>query len=476
MHESFDLAIIGAGSGGLAAALTAAQVGARVALIERQRIGGDCTWTGCVPSKALLKAARVAHHARTAADYGIDATLAPVDAAAVMRQVKAIIADVYARESPATLERQGITVVLGAAQFVDAHTLTVALQDGSEQTIKAKHVLICTGARPKLPPVPGLDTVPLLTYEQLFDLETLPRHLLVLGGGPNGVEMAQAFRRLGSAVSIIQRDARLLPRDERDASEVIQRVFEREGIQLQLNTAVTAAEQAADSITLHTTRGSVTGDALLVATGRAPVVDGLALDRAGVRWSAAGIPVNHRLQTNVAHIYAAGDCTGGPQYTHYAAFQAVIATRNALFPGSQRGVVAEVPWTTFTDPEVAHGGLTEAEARRRYGRRVRVHVLNLLEIDRAIVERKTEGFIKVVTVGGRVRGATVVAERAGDIIHEWLLAIAHGWQLDALATTIHTYPTYASGNQQLSAAHAIERFTQGLRGKVARLVTGIGRK
>ena len=474
MGDRYDLAIIGAGSGGIVAATFAARAGARVALIEKHRVGGDCTWTGCVPSKALLKAAKVAHQARTAARFGLRAALEPVDLKAVMGHVRQSIRRVYQYESPEVLRGKGIDLIMGQARFADPQTLDVASRDGAEMRLAAKNILICAGARAAIPDVAGLTDVPAINYETVFDIEVLPARLLVLGGGPIGVEMAQAFARLGSRVQLFQRQPRLLPRDEPEASDVLADCLRQEGVTLHLGAAVTGVKKSAEDITLRTERGEYTGDALLVAAGRRPNVDTMALEQAGVPYTAGGIPVDDHLRTRVKHIYAAGDVIGGPQFTHYAGFQAFHAARNALFPGSSKGVVPSVPWATFTDPEVAHAGLTEAEARRTYGDDIGARLWPMEHVDRAVTEGDTAGFIKVVhRKDGTVVGATVVAERGGEVIHEWAMAIAHTWKISDLSGTIHVYPTYSIANQQLASEYAIEAFFGGTFGKILKGLSGL---
>jgi pyruvate/2-oxoglutarate dehydrogenase complex dihydrolipoamide dehydrogenase (E3) component len=368
-----------------------------------------------------------------------------------------------------------VDVRIGWARFEDANTITVASAEG-ETTITAKKILLCTGARPTIPSVRGLSEVPYLTYERLYDLEALPEHLLVVGGGPVGVEMAQAFRRLGSQVSLFQGSARLLPRDEPEAAETLARILRDEGVGLHLGACVTdVARRGSGGVVVRTNESEVGGDTLLVATGRTPNVDTMDLPRAGVSFTQRGVPVNSSLRTNVKHIYAAGDVVGGPQFTHYAGYQAFIAARNALFPGVSKGVVESVPWTTFTDPEIARVGLTETEARNKYrGAHVGVRFVPMERVDRAVTENDTAGFVKVVHgKHGTVLGATVVVERAGEAIHEWVLAISNRLKMSDLAGTIHVYPTYSIANQQLASAYSIESFLKSKVGKALWRLSGL---
>lgn len=464
MNETYDLVVIGGGSAGLTAAGFAVQLGARVALVEKHRMGGDCTWTGCVPSKTLLKVAKVAHEMRTADRHGLTAIEPSIDLTAVMAHVRAVIADVYQHESPEALRANGIDVFLDTARFLDPHTLAVG-----NHTLSARRVLLATGAHPFVPPIAGLDGVHYLTYETIWDLEVLPQHLIVIGAGPIGCEMAQAFRRLGARVTLVEALAQVLPLEDPQASRVLARVFAAEGIDLRLSAEPQRAWQDADGIHLVAADKELVGDALLVAIGRRPNVDGLGLERAGVRYSVEGIQVDDQLRTSQQHIYAAGDCIGGYQFTHYAGWQAFIATRNALLPGASKGVSDRVPWTTFTDPEVAHVGLNEAQARERFGDTVMTCEWPMEQVDRALAEGDTAGFIKLVhKPDGEFLGATIVARRAGEMIHEWTIALEQGLKVGDLAGIIHVYPTYSTGAMQAAAAIRVGQLLSGTSGRLTR--------
>jgi pyruvate/2-oxoglutarate dehydrogenase complex dihydrolipoamide dehydrogenase (E3) component len=464
--REFDLVIVGAGSGGLTAAGFAAQLGAKVALVEKNRIGGDCTWTGCVPSKALLKAAKVAHEIRTASRFGIDTKPPVVEMEKVRVYVRRAIEQVYRFESPEELQKRGIEVMQGAAGFVDSRNVQVG-----DQLVRGRAFLITTGARPRIPSIEGLKDVPFLTYEQIFDNDRLPRSMIVIGGGPIGMEMAQAHRRLGAEVSVVA--DRLLPKDEPEAREVIRRVFEREGIQFAWGRAKSVRKQGAE-IVVATDSDEVRGDLLLIASGRQPNVAGLDLEKAGVAYSERGIPVDDRLRTNVKHIYASGDVTGGYQFTHFAGWQAFQATRNALLPSSSSGLTDLVPWVTFTDPEVAHIGLTEEQARSKFGESISVHRWEMTHTDRAICEDDRDGFIRVITEkDGHLLGATIVNARAGETITEFIVAMKHGLKVSDLAGAIHAYPTYSTPVQQLAAEIATEHTLAGVSGKIIRGISKI---
>jgi pyruvate/2-oxoglutarate dehydrogenase complex dihydrolipoamide dehydrogenase (E3) component len=461
MTETFDFVIIGAGSGGLIAADFAAKLGVRVALLEKHQIGGDCTWTGCIPSKALLKVARVAHTARNASSFGIETETVRADMSTVRDYVKGAIEAVYQFETPERLAKSGIQVIFGPAMFLDSHTLMVG-----DRKINAGKILIATGAKPALPPVVGIDSVPHFTYENIFENTILPKHLVVLGAGPIGVEIAQAYRRLGSEVTIV--DVDLLPEYERDAASALKSVFVQEGIRFVPGLCL-SADESEGAITINTGSQTVRGDKLLVATGRQPRIDGLNLEKSGVRFSEEGIEVNKYLRTNIKHIYAAGDVTGGPQFTHVAGWQGFIAARNALLPGNENGTRQVIPATIFTDPEIAQVGLTEPEARHRFGDEVRIKRMSMLRSDRSITENSRDGFIKLIfRSNGKILGATIVSERAGETINEIVLAMENGIRMKDLARTIHVYPSFAVDAMRLAADASLEDLTEGLSGSFVR--------
>jgi pyruvate/2-oxoglutarate dehydrogenase complex dihydrolipoamide dehydrogenase (E3) component len=469
MTRTFDFVVIGGGTSGITAASFASQLGAKVALVEKHRVGGDCTWTGCVPSKALLKVAKVAHSVRTAPEFGISVCEPTVDMRSVRAHVRNAIAMVYKHETPGKLAQDGIEVIKGAARFIDSNTIEV-----NSQAIRSKKFLIATGTRPIIPDILGLDGVPYVTYEQLFDNDVLPKHLVVLGAGPVGSEMSQAYRRLGSQVTLI--DVSLLPLQDREAASVIKGVFEREGIHFVRGLA-TAAWRQRDDIVIQVGAEEVLGDMLLVATGRRPNVKGIDLEKAGVAYGAEGIHVGKSLRTNIRHIYAAGDCIGGPQYTHLAAWQGFIAARNALLPGAESGLNKIIPSTIFTDPEVAQVGLTEAEARQKFGSAVHVAHRPLKQNDRAVCEKSTDGFLKIVyKSNGAILGATIVSERAGETVTEFTIATERGLSLRNLASIIHVYPSYTMDAMRLASEVAITNLVTGMSGTVVRQLSRLARK
>ena len=359
--------------------------------------------------------------------------------------------------------------MLGEARFLDPHTLFAG-----DTTLVARRFLITTGAHPFIPPVRGLDDVDYLTYETVWDLETLPDRLLVVGGGPLGCEMAQAFQRLGAEVTLLASRDRLLPRDDPEASRVLGEVFESDGIKVAYNARAEHAWQDENGIRVDATGDQQMGDMLLLTSGRRPTVTGLDLEKAGVLYDERGIKVDDDLRTSQRHIYAAGDCTGGLQFTHYAGWQATLAARNALLPGASKGVTDQVPWTTFTDPEVAHVGMTETQARSKFNDEVMICDWPMARVDRARTDRDTAGFIKLVhKKDGTLLGATIVAGRAGEMIHEWIVALHQGIKIGDLSDVIHVYPSYSIAGQQAAAAIRIDRLLSGTSGRVVRALASL---
>lgn len=464
MNEAYDLVVIGAGSAGLTAVALAKQLGARVALTEKNRTGGDCTWTGCVPSKTLLKVARVAHQMRSADQFGLAAVEPVVNLKLVMSHVQDVVAQVYQPESPDELRAEGIDFFQGEAHFLDSHTLVTG-----EATLTARHFLLCTGANPFVPRIAGLDAVDYLTYENIWALDDLPRHLLILGGGPIGCEMAQAFGRLGARITLLEGSNRILPNDDYAASQVLSQVFSSEGIDLRMNFMVERAWQDKEGIHLAAGEHEFVGDALLVAVGRRPEVSNLGLKEASVDHSPRGIKVDEHLRTSQHHIFAAGDCIGSYQFTHYAGWQAAVAVRNALLPGGAKGIKELVPWATFTDPEVAQAGLIEAAARKQHGDDVMTCKWPMARVDRAIAEGDTSGFMKLIhKKDGELLGITIVAARAGEMIHEWIVALDRRLKVGDLSRIIHIYPTYSTASMQGAAEIRISQLLSGASGRVVR--------
>ena len=465
-NGAFDLVIIGAGSAGLVAADFAGRLGIKVAIVERDRIGGDCTWTGCIPSKALLKAAKVAHAIRTAGHYGISTSPPKTDMSAVRGFVRSAVETVYRSEATERLSVRGVEIISGAPRFLNRQTIVLG-----DRTIRSKRFLIATGANPHVPPIPGLTDVPFVTYRDIFENDQLPPRMIVVGGGPVGVELAQAYQRLGSRVTIVA--PRLLPQEGEDARRVLHRALEREGVRL-LQGRASSAGRDGNEIVIRTSDADTRGDMLLIATGRRGTVDGLGLEKAGVHCNEQGISVDRQLRTSAKNIFAAGDVIGGSQYTHLAAWQAFKAARNALFPGASDGFTDLVPRVTFTDPEIAHVGPTTEELRSRFGDQVEEQTLDAHRLDRAICENDRDAFIKVVTRRGVIVAATVVGDRAGETLTELIVAMDRRLKPSDIANSLHPYPTYSTGIQQLAADLAIGKALSGFAGRLARGLSRAG--
>ena len=453
----FDVGVVGAGAAGLAAAQVIAAEGRAVLLVESARLGGECTWNGCVPSKALIEAARLRHAISRADRFGIRVSDARVDFSALMAHVRDRIGVIAGYEDAGHLAAAGITVRQGRARLGAGGLLSV---DG--QPVEARSVVVCTGSRPAIPPIPGLADVPYLTNETVFELEQQPSHLVVVGAGPIGLELAQAFARLGTMVEVFDLVDTLLPREDPDISRMAQTLLETEGLRFILGAEAGEVRHRNGTfeIDLAAPGGSQTlrGDALLVATGRRPNTESLGLEEAGVRVERTGVVVDGHMRTTAARVYAAGDVTGILPFTHAASYQGRIAGSNAL--GKRRKADHRVvPWATFTEPEIAHVGLTEPEARQRH-RHVRTAVLPFSAIDRAVIQREPRGFLKLITGnkpvvghagGGDLLGAHIIGPGAGDLIHEFALAMQVRAFAGRLAQTIHAYPTMALGVQQATA-------------------------
>ena len=470
-HFDRDLVVIGAGSGGLVSAYIAAAVKAEVTLIEAGRMGGDCLNTGCVPSKALIRSAKTAHELRHAKDFGVSAGEVNVDFSAVMERVQAAVTKVEPHDSVERYTGLGVDVVEGYARITSPWTVEVNGRD-----LTTRNIIVATGARPFAPPIPGLEKVGYLTSDSLWALRDQPRRLVVLGGGPIGSELAQAFARLGSEVVQIEMGDRLLAREDAEISAVVLERFRAEGIDVRLNAEAKSVHQDAGRkwLTVETSAGSelIEFDELLVAVGRKANVTGFGLEELGVALTERGtIEVDDYLRTNYPNIFAVGDVAGPYQFTHAASHQAWHAAVNALFGTFRKFRVdySALPWTTFLDPEVARVGLNEQDARAQ-GIPYEVTTYDLAELDRAIADGADQGLVKVLTVPGkdRVLGATIVGQHAGELIAEYVTAIRHGLGMNKLLSTIHVYPTWTEANKATAGAWKKARAPERLLAWVAR--------
>ncbi len=434
-----DLCVIGAGSGGLSVAAAAAQLGVDVILIEKHKMGGDCLNYGCVPSKALIAAARRAQDMRTAAPFGIRPVVPAVDPAAVHDHVKGVIAAIAPNDSVERFTGLGVRVIQSAARFVDKSTVMAG-----DNRITARRFVIATGSSPAIPPIPGLDGVPYFTNETIFDNKTPITHLIVIGGGPIGMELAQAHRRLGADVTVVE-GMKALGKDDAELTAVALKHLRAEGVVIRENCRVERVEGTLGRIRVAVAENGepafVDGSHLLIAAGRKPNVADLGLDAAGIKFDGKGIAVSSGLRTSNRRVYAIGDVTGGLQFTHVANYHAGIIIRRTLFRLPAKVKTGHIPWVTYTDPEVANVGLTE-EAARKTHRKVNIYRWPYHENDRAQAERATEGLVKVVTdSSGKILGAGIVGAHAGELIQMWSLAISQGMNIKAMTEWISPYPT-----------------------------------
>ncbi|MCE8537612.1 FAD-dependent oxidoreductase [Ruegeria pomeroyi] len=442
-----DLLVIGAGSGGLSVAAGASQMGARVVLLEGHEMGGDCLNYGCVPSKALLASAKAAN-ARRDARLGVAVQAPQVDFAAVKDHVAAVIAQIAPVDSQDRFEGLGVRVIREYGHFVSR----TEVQAGAH-LIAARRIVIATGSTPFIPPIPGLDSVPYLTNETLFALRERPEHLLIVGGGPIGLEMAQAHVRLGYKVTVIEAD-RALGREDREAAALVLDHLRAEGVEIAEETAAAQIRGQAGAIEVVSAEGRIfAGTHLLVAVGRKASTDRLNLEVAGVETTRTGIRVDASLRTSNRRVYAIGDVAGGLQFTHVAGYQAGVILRSTLFGLPSKARTDHIPRATYTDPELAQIGLTEAEARKEHGDRVEVARFDYLHNDRAIAERRTEGFIKVMVVRGRPVGVTIVGHQAGEHVNLWSLVLANNLKMSQVAAMVSPYPTIGEINKRAAGAY-----------------------
>jgi pyruvate/2-oxoglutarate dehydrogenase complex dihydrolipoamide dehydrogenase (E3) component len=458
----YNLVVLGAGTAGLVTAAGAAGLGARVALVERHLMGGDCLNVGCVPSKAVLRAARGRADVRRAPELGvrIAGDGVAVDFAAVMERMRRLRAALSPTDSAARFRALGVDVFLGEGRFIGGDGVQVG-----GTVLRFARAVVATGARPAVPAIPGLAEAPYLTNETVFALTTLPARLAVIGAGPIGCELGQAFARFGAQVTLLDSAPRILPRDDPDAAALVTAALRADGVRLALGSTIRRVEVVGAETRVHAEMDGVAetiaADALLVAAGRAPNVEALGLEDAGVRFDARrGVHVDDALRTSNRRIFAAGDVCASERFTHVADAHARIVLRNALFLGRARASALTVPWCTYTDPEVAHVGLTERAAAAR-GIPIRTFVQPLGEVDRAVLDGETEGFAKVHVRAGtdRIVGGTIVARHAGEMISELTLAMVTGTRLRALADVIHPYPTQADALRRLGDAANRARLT-----------------
>ncbi len=466
-----DLCVIGAGSAGLSIAAGAVNMGARVILLEKNLMGGDCLNTGCVPSKALLAAARRVHDIKHAKAFGIQTSDPVIMWEGVRKHVDNAIATIAPNDSVERFERMGVQVIQEAGAFIDPKTVAT-----KSYRIKAKYFIIATGSYPKVPPIPGLDQVDYLTNETIFKLDVLPKHIVIIGAGPIGCEMAQAFARLTAKVTLIS-NAEILNNDDREASAVVQASLEKDGVTILTHRDVLQIHKEGDNIKLdlqsrQNAKQTISASHLLIATGRAASIDGLGLDHANVCIENNAIKTDNRLRTSNRCIFAAGDVTGPPQFTHLSSYHAGILIRNLLFRIPAKVSLKSLPWVTYTDPELAHVGMNEANAIAIFGKS---NITSLQtpfgDNDRAIAENDTHGFIKVICrKNGQVLGVTIVGNHAGELLGPWFDVVANAGKVASVASSIFPYPTLSEISKRVAGSYYTPKLFSQKTKKIVRLL------
>ncbi len=455
-----DLLVIGAGSGGLSVAAGAVQMGAKVVLLEDHKMGGDCLNYGCVPSKALIAAGKQAYLMQNGAQFGVANVKPKIDYAAAKDHVQKVIDTIAPVDSEERFEGLGVTVIRERGRFVNENTV-----QAGETQITARRIVVATGSSPFVPPIPGLENVPYFTNESLWDLRELPKHLLVIGGGPIGIEMAQAHLRLGSKVTVIE-GMKAMGKDDPELAAIVVDKMREEGMVIEENAMAEEITGKAGAITVKAKDGRVfKGTHLLMAVGRAANVNDLNLEQAGIKYSRSGIEVDDSLRTSNRKVYAIGDVAGQLQFTHVAGYHAGVVIRSILFGLPSKAKQNHIPWATYTDPELAQVGLTENQSREEHGIYSEVYRFPFDENDRAIAEGKTTGLIKVMVVKGRPVGASIVGAGAGDLIGVWALAIANKMKMSQIAAMVAPYPTLGEVNKRAVGAYFSPRLFESPRVK-----------
>ncbi len=460
-----DILVIGAGSGGLSVAAGAVQMGADVTLLEGHKMGGDCLNYGCVPSKALLASAKAAYGQRNSAQFGVADAPGTADYAAAKDHVADVIAQIAPVDSVERFEGLGVRVIREWGRFTGDRTV-----QAGDTEITARRIVIATGSSPLVPPIPGLEDVPFETNETLFDLRTRPDHLLIVGGGPIGIEMAQAHVRLGCKVTVIEGD-KALGKDDPELAQVVLQTLKDEGVEIIEGAKASKISGKAGDITIETDDGrSFQGSHLLMAVGRKTNTDRLDLEAAGVETTKRGVKVDDKLRTSNRRVYAIGDVAGGMQFTHVAGYHGGVVIRSLLFALPAKAKTSHIPWVTYADPELAQVGLTEAQARDQHGDKVEVVRADYAHNDRAIAERKTQGFIKVMVVKGRPVGASIVGHQAGELINLWALALSANMKMSQIAGMVSPYPTISELNKRAAGAYFSPRLFES---KLVKTVVGL---
>ena len=447
----FDSVVIGGGAAGLTASGITANFGAKTMMIEKNRLGGDCTWIGCVPSKVLLKAGKVAQQIREAGKYGLIDSEPTIDFSKVIKHVDEVRKEVYEdADRPEIFQDMGIEVVGGEAKFLNAHTIEIKLSNGGTRKVTSRFFFIAAGGSAFVPPIEGIDSVDYLTNESLFEIEDLPQELIIIGGGPIGTEMSQAFTNLGSKVTVIDMAPRIMMNDDPELTDILFDELKKQGVSYELNASVKSISnnngKVSVKIEVDGNEKIISGDKLLMATGRKPNLEGLGLDEAGIEYTKKGITINNSCRTNKKNIYAIGDIASKYQFTHMSEHMAKIATSRAMLKIPMKMDLKHITWATFTSPEVAHVGATEKELKEK-GEKFEVYRFPYSKIDRAVTEGETIGMIKIYAkkFSGKILGASVVGAHAGEFISEYAVAMKNGVSLRNIADTIHPYPSWSLG-------------------------------
>lgn len=466
MPETYDLIVIGGGSAGLVAAGGAALLGAKVALIEKNKLGGDCLYTGCVPSKTFIRSARFAAQIKRATDFGfqtLNSKFINNDFASITNRIQKVIEVIEPHDAPEVFEKMGVEVIFGNARFVSPDELEIVLRNGEKQTLKSKRFCLSTGSRPLIPPIEGLTETGFITNEEVFHLKDLPKSLVVLGAGAIGLELGQSFARLGSKVTVIEMADRVLIKEDEEVSALMEKILREEGVEILTKTkAIKFKKDKTKKVVFCESDGKtfeIEADEILCAVGRQANVENLGLEKANVKFNQKQIFTDNYLRTTNKKIFAAGDVTGHFQFTHTADYEAQHVIQNAFlfYPLTKKVDFSVIPWATFTEPEVARVGLTESEAKAKFGDKVKVFKTEFTDNDRAQAESETNGFAKIIThKGKRILGASIIGAHAGELIHEFVLAMRHNLTLSDLSKAIHVYPTFSKITQALATEQTLE--------------------